>query len=123
MESRGRMRRISDRGSGSIPVVLIVAVVVLVTVLGFAVAEVLRARQQAGIAADFAALAGSQAAVNGGDGCAAAREIAQHNGAELVACQMDVAVTTVTARVYGPSWIGSWGFEQRARAAPRSYLD
>ncbi|WP_293784355.1 flp pilus-assembly TadE/G-like family protein, partial [uncultured Aeromicrobium sp.] len=75
-------------------------------------------------AADLAALAGSQASTEGHDGCDAARDVAEQNRASLVDCRMDADVATVTARAESPRWWGGrWAIEQRARAAPISYLE
>ena len=99
-------------------IVLVVAALVIVQVT-----QLIRMRHQVAAAADLAALAGSQASVRGEDGCAAARVVARRNGARLAACRMDFDVATVTARATSGSWWGTrWTAEQKARAAPASYL-
>lgn len=113
----------SERGSGTVQALSIFALMVVLVGVAIQITVVVGLRQSAGAAADLAALAASQATAAGRDGCAAAREIAMSNGAAVTSCQLDAAVATVTVRITGPRWWGSrWGFEQRARAAPASYL-
>ncbi|WP_166375878.1 Rv3654c family TadE-like protein [Aeromicrobium phragmitis] len=104
---------------------LVVGVLLLVLgVVGWQLAELIGLRHEARAAADLAALAGSQASVEGEDGCEAAREVARENDAILADCRMDADVATVTARAESPRWWGGrWAVEQRARAAPVSYLE
>lgn len=112
-----------ERGIATVGAVLVVGVVVVAGVIGSQLVQLLALRQQAAAAADLAALAGTRASAGGEPGCEAARTVAIANGAELAECQMDADVATVTARVEGPRWWGgSWASEQRARAAPLSYL-
>lgn len=117
------MRRDDERGAVAIHAVT-VAVLLLIAALVVAQAtDLVRMRHRTAAAADLAALAASRASVAGDDGCRAAREIAQRNGARIIRCQMDYDVATVTARARSrPWWGGSWGAEQTARAAPESYL-
>ncbi|EFQ82087.1 TadE-like protein [Aeromicrobium marinum DSM 15272] len=112
-----------DRGAVSVvAVVVAVGLTVLALVLVQA-ASLVGVRHTAAAAADLAALAAARAASDGEDGCAAADRIADRNGAELAACRMDHAVSTVTVRVVSDPWWGwRWSAEQRARAAPVSYL-
>lgn len=118
------MRSARERGSAtvhamSISIVLLVLALVMIQATGL-----IRLRHRVAAAADLAALAASQASVEGRDGCDAARSIARRNDAEIISCRMDFDVATVTARATSaPWWSSSWGVEQRARAAPESYLD
>ena len=77
--------------------------------------------RRAQAAADLAALAGATATAQGDPGCAAAGEVAQLNGAELVDCSTDGspmgATVTVRVRVNGPHWLGQQAdLEASARA-------
>ncbi|MCW2841935.1 MAG: hypothetical protein JWR55_3418 [Aeromicrobium sp.] len=124
MSCAGYLRRHRPEGGAatahavSIGVGLLVVTLVMVQAAGL-----VRLRHRVAAAADLAALAASQASVAGDDGCAKARTIARRNGAELVRCRMDYDVATVTARARSePWWSRTWGTEQRARAAPETYL-
>jgi len=87
------------------------------------IAGLLRLRHQAASAADLAALAATRASVTGHDGCAAARELARRNHADVVRCRMDYDVATITARAESERWWGHrFAFESTARAAPEFYL-
>ena len=86
------MRVRTARGSAAVLGTVFLGVLVtfslLVAVVGGAVTD----RRRAASAADLAALAGAQALQEDRPGCAAARELARRNGAELTSC-------TVTGRV------------------------
>ncbi|MFT4298760.1 MAG: flp pilus-assembly TadE/G-like family protein [Aeromicrobium sp.] len=116
-------RRPSD-GAVSVLAVAVALVLVMATVALIEVGAAVRGKHAAAAAADLAALAASRAVEAGEDGCAAAREVARRNGAEVVTCRLDAAVATVTAEVRAPRW-WSWGWRSRqsARAAPSSYVD
>lgn len=117
------MNRSGERGAVTVHAAAIATMLVLVALVMVQVAALIRMRHQVASAADLAALAGSQASVQGEDGCQAARLIARRNGAELVRCRMDYDVATVTARATSLPWWGSrWAAEQDARAAPDFYL-
>ena len=104
--------------------VSIAVLLVVLTLVMLQATSLVRMRHRTASAADLAALAASRASVAGDDGCRAARQVARRNGARLVACRMDFDVATVTARATSPPWWGGrWAAEQRARAAPQSYLD
>jgi secretion/DNA translocation related TadE-like protein len=118
------MTRASDRGSVTVHAVSISILLLVLTLVLVQAAGLVRLRHRVAAAADLAALAASQASVTGGDGCDAARRIARRNGAEIVRCRMDFDVATVTTRATSvPWWSTGWSAEQRARAAPESYLD
>ena len=115
---------IRERGSATVHALGLTVLVCLVAFACLQVALAVSLRQRAAAAADLAALAASQASVEGRDPCAAARELARDNGARLRRCRMDADVATVTVRAAGPRWaIGRWAAEQRARAAPAWYLE
>ncbi|MFD1859463.1 hypothetical protein EHW97_07620 [Aeromicrobium camelliae] len=114
----------AERGVATVTAVVIGAVLVLLGVVGLQLAQLIGLRHEASAGADLAALAGSQASTEGDDGCEAARDVAEENGVALTACRMDADVATVTARAESPRWWGGrWAVEQRARAAPVSYLE
>src|SRR5690606_19056512 len=75
-------------------------------------------KQKSSSGADFAALAASQASVEGENGCRAARRLAHANRVELITCRMDAEVATVTTRASVSTPFGTWGVKSRARAAP-----
>ncbi|MET0450063.1 MAG: Rv3654c family TadE-like protein [Aeromicrobium sp.] len=117
------MSRRGESGAVSVHAVTVAVMLLVLTLVLVQAAGLVRLRHRVAAAADLAALAASQASVAGSDGCRAARAIARRNGAELVDCRMDYDVATVTARSESrPWWSASWGTEQRARAAPESYV-
>lgn len=117
------MRSSRDRGSATVHAAVLLALVTTVAVVVVQAAVLVRLRHEVAAAADLAALAASRASASGADGCAAARLVADRNGAVLVSCRMDLDVATVTARgVSSPWWGKRWAVEQRARAAPADYV-
>ncbi|WP_068981852.1 Rv3654c family TadE-like protein [Leifsonia xyli] len=90
----------SDRGAGTVFVLLIVAVVVL-GLLVMAVCGALAAQRRAGVAADLAALAAPDIAIGRlpGEPCEVARSVARANGAVVSSCAMTEAVALVTVQV------------------------
>jgi secretion/DNA translocation related TadE-like protein len=115
--------RRTEHGSITAHAVWVGAALCAVAVIMAQVAVAVRLHHQASSAADLAALAGSRAAAAGGDGCAAARDVARRNDARLVRCRMDLGVATVTARRETDRWWGRvWTFEVDARAAPADYV-
>lgn len=112
-----------DRGAVTVHAVTVSVLLLVLTLVLVQAAGLVRLRHRVASAADLGALAASQASVAGADGCRAARLVVRRNGAQLVRCRMNYDVATITARaVSTPWWSGSWGAEQRARAAPESYL-
>lgn len=117
------MSRPAERGSVAVHAATAAVVLVILTMALVQATHLVRMRHAVAAAADLAALAGARASVQGKDGCAAARSVAQRNGATLSACQMDYDVATVTARATSRAWWGKrWTTQQRARAAPASYV-
>lgn len=117
------MRATRDRGSVTVHAATIAIVLLILTLVMVQATALVRLRHRVAAAADLAALAASRASVDGHDGCAAARRVARRNGAEIVRCRMDYDVATVTARGESPPWwSAAWNSEQRARAAPESYV-
>lgn len=115
------MRR--ERGMATVAAMGVIVIIAGISAVLVVVADLSAAAQRAGRAADAAALAASSASLAGEDPCAAARVIARDNDATIVTCRMDADVATVTARAASSTPWGRWGAEQKARAAPLSYLD
>lgn len=79
-----------ERGSGTVLMVAVVAVLFLLTVAGVAVASAVLAMHRARAAADLAALSGAVALAQGqpsSSACGAARVVAARNGAVLRDCR------------------------------------
>lgn len=112
-----------EKGSATVYAVVAGVLLVMVTMVLLQAASLVQLRHRVAAAADLAALAASRASVAGDDGCRAARSVARRNGARLTACHMDLDVATITATGSSPRWWGGrWSAEQRARAAPESYV-
>lgn len=112
-----------QQGSASAYAVIAASMLVVVALVITEMAGLVAVRHRAASAADLSALSASRASVAGHDGCDAARETARRNGAQVVACQMDYDVATVTSRVTSHRWWGHrWAAEVAARAAPEFYL-
>ncbi|MBC7630284.1 Rv3654c family TadE-like protein [Aeromicrobium sp.] len=117
------MTSIRDRGAATVMAASVTVLLVIAALLVTQVAGLVRLRHRVAAAADLAALASSRASIDGRDGCAAGRDVAHRNGAELLTCRMDYDVATVTGRATSLTWWGHrWAFEQDARAAPDFYL-
>src|SRR3954453_11579480 len=109
-----------DRGSATVWLAGLTALIGLVTVAALVHGSAVIARHRAATAADLAAVA---AAVRVPDGiqaaCDAARTIAARNGGSLIGCVVsgdDVEVEVTRALVLGN--LGSWAASARARAGP-----
>jgi secretion/DNA translocation related TadE-like protein len=92
-----------DRGSGSVLALGLVAAVIGVTAGGLVVVGASAAQARAAAAADLSALAAADVAVGLTPGvpCAAADEVARHNGAALDRCaQRGVEVTVGVSAPY-----------------------
>lgn len=113
----------TERGAITVLAVVVAAGLILVGAVALQATALVQLRHQAAAAADLAALAASRAVVAGDDGCAVARQIARDNGARVSRCRLDEAVATITVRLESKRWWGqTWRIEQRARAAPASYV-
>lgn len=82
------MRIRTQRGSGTVLVVGVLAVVMLISFAGVCIAGYLVTAHRAKAAADLAALAGARAKAEGDDVCAAVRANAAANGAEADDCDV-----------------------------------
>jgi secretion/DNA translocation related TadE-like protein len=87
-----------DRGGASVLLLAVGLAFLLVGLFGAAVGAARTARQQARVAADFAALAGAGISLRGEQSaCRRAGELAAANGARLTRCQLDGLDVQVTA--------------------------
>lgn len=117
------MRPHPESGAATVHAATVAVLLVTAALIVTQVAGLVRLKHSVAAAADLSALAASRASASGDDGCAAARAIAQRNGARVLTCRMDFDVATITARGTSRTWWGHWwAFEQKARAAPSAYL-
>lgn len=125
---RGRVRPprrpgSGDRGAATVFAVSCLGLLLLIGAALAVVAAMVTAHRQAQAAADLAALAGAGTLGEGGDGCAAAAEIAAANHATLASCLVDGSDVVVEVLVTGPRWLGATGdLAASARAGPVSDL-
>jgi secretion/DNA translocation related TadE-like protein len=96
----------SERGAATLLAVTAAAVLLFVGVALAGVAAIVLAQRTAQAAADLAALAAAASAVEGGDACVAAAEIAAANAAALVGCAVAGQDVRVAVRVPGPRLAG-----------------
>ncbi len=121
----GRRDLHDDRGSSTVLVLGLIAVLLTVTVAALAVLSAVRAAHQARSAADLAALAGAvvhQQASDASTACAEAKRIALRHDVEMLSCEVDaggvVTVTTAAAISHRLGGVGPERAEGRARAGP-----
>ncbi|MFI9530865.1 Rv3654c family TadE-like protein [Micromonospora rosaria] len=89
-----------ERGGASVCLLAVGLVFVLFGTFGAAVGAAGVARQRAGVAADFGALAGAGAVAQGpSDACRWAESVAAANGGRLTACRVDGLDVQVTVQV------------------------
>lgn len=113
--------RCGDRGSASLLVVALTGVVLLLGLAGAFLTATGAAHRKAQAAADLAALAGATAGQRGGDACAAAGMVADHNGARSIDCDLEGSDVVVRVSLAGPEFLGhSWELVGQARAGPGS---
>jgi secretion/DNA translocation related TadE-like protein len=110
----------SDRGSGSIWLLAMAALVTMAGVLAAGVAGAITVRHRAAAAADLAALAAAGTVAVGGPACPVARRVAHANGAALAECHINGLVVSVTTTVTPSGWLGGFGISsvRSARAGP-----
>lgn len=120
--SRRRRAGPRPRDDAGAVTLLVVALAGLLLLIGSAlgvVAAMVVAHRSAQAAADLAAIAGATALQRGRDPCAAAGEIAGHNGASLRSCEVSGRDVLVDVVVAGPRWLGQDAdLVGRARAGP-----
>ena len=115
--------RPDERGSATVLVLAMMAVLVTVGAALAVVVAMVAAHREAQAAADLSALAGARDAARGRDGCAGAARIASANGARLTACSVTVSargsVVDLSVEVPGPRWLGQTpDLGARSRAGP-----
>jgi secretion/DNA translocation related TadE-like protein len=109
-----------DRGSGSIWLLAMAALLTVAAFLAAAVAGAITVRHRAAAAADLAALAAAGTAAAGRPACPMADRVAHANGATLTECHVDGLVVNVTTTVTPSGWLGGFGISsvRSARAGP-----
>lgn len=104
-----------DRGSATVWVAVAACAMCAVFAVVLALGQVVVARHRAGAAADLAALAAADLALEGaGPACAVAARVARAQGAALVRCAVDGEIADVTATAA----LGPYAPEVRSRAGP-----
>lgn len=109
------MRATRDRGSATVWVAMAATVLCVVFAAVLAMGQAVVARHRAGSAADLAALAAADHALQGaGPACEKAATVARAQGAAVVRCAVEGEIADVTAQVrFGP-----YGPTVRSRAGP-----
>lgn len=108
-----------ERGSGSVLVVALTAVVLLLGLAAAFVTATVAAHRKAQAAADLAAVAGATVLQRGGEPCAGAAVIAEANGAAVTSCGVIGGDVRVQVALDGPALAGyGWRLTGRARAGP-----
>lgn len=112
-----------ERGAATVYALVVAALVMMACVIAMQIAAIARLQHTVAAAADLAALAASQSAASGEEGCAAARTIAHRNHAEVASCRMDAEVATVQVAGTSPRiWGRTWTITRAARAGPSDYV-
>ncbi|MFE6767424.1 Rv3654c family TadE-like protein [Streptomyces fimicarius] len=115
MRARGGEGRGGDRGVATVWVAVTAAALCTVFAVVLALGQAVAARHRAGGAADLAALAAADRALEGASAaCEAARRVALAQGAVLVRCAVLGEIADVTAR----SRFGPYEPAVRSRAGP-----
>jgi secretion/DNA translocation related TadE-like protein len=109
-----------DRGSATVLMAGVAAVLMLLIVLGLQVGGAMLTRQRVATAADLAALAAAGQAVGGADhACARARWVVERMSATLTACRIVEWEAYVEATARPPGWAAlSGAASAHARAGP-----
>jgi secretion/DNA translocation related TadE-like protein len=109
-----------DRGSATVLVLSLASVLVLLSAVTAALGAVAVTRHRAASAADLAALAAADRALDGvGQACAAAARVTLAVAAELESCRLRGEVAEVVVAVRPPGRLGELGRARaRARAGP-----
>ncbi|MEV7402830.1 Rv3654c family TadE-like protein [Streptomyces sp. NPDC091267] len=115
MQRRYGGREPQERGLATVWVAVTTATLCTVFAVVLALGQVVVARHRAGGAADLAALAAADRALEGTTAaCRAAQEVARAQGAEVVRCGVQGEIADVIARVS----LGPYAPEVRSRAGP-----
>lgn len=117
--TRGPARDNPDRGSVSVVLVGVIAAVFTVALGAAHLSAAVSATRAASAAADLSALAGAHAELAGADGCRAAQQIAQANGASVQWCETSAAFVN-TVEVSVPVGFAFPGAARSARAVARA---
>lgn len=114
------MRPSGDRGAGTVLVLVCSLVLGLAGSVSVLLAQATLTRHRAAAAADLAALAAADRALEGqGPACARAAVIAAAGGARLAGCRLAGLVVDVTVAVPAPGVLRPFGpATARARAGP-----
>jgi secretion/DNA translocation related TadE-like protein len=108
-----------DRGSGTIYVLAMTAVVVLLSSAGLALGQAVVARHRAAAAADLSAISAASRVLNGPmSACKAAALVARSQGARLTTCRIDGEVAEVTVEVLSGLLSAHYPAMGVARAGP-----
>ncbi len=109
-----------ERGSGSVYVLGLIAIVVLLGMTGVSLGAGLVARHRAAAAADLSALsAAAHVLERGGAACETAAHVASAQGARLTSCRLAGAIASVTVQVSLPGPLSRLGpATGQARAGP-----
>jgi secretion/DNA translocation related TadE-like protein len=109
-----------DRGSATVLMAGVAAVLMLLIVLGLQVGGAMLTRQRVAAAADLAALAAAGQALEGADqACARARWVVERMSATLTACRIVEWEAYVEATARPPGWAALSGTANaHARAGP-----
>jgi secretion/DNA translocation related TadE-like protein len=118
MTAGGASVRSSETGSAAVYAVLLLVLVSAAAGLTVAAGAALAVRHRAGAAADLAALATADHALEGAAACRHAAAIAAANGARLVRCAISGEVADVLVEVRLPQRLGLPAVHARARARP-----
>ena len=119
MTIREREAADRDRGSGTIYVLAMTAVVVLLTLAGLALGQAVVARHRAAAAADLSAISAASRVLNGPiSACQAAALVARSQGAHLITCRIDGEVAEVTVQVLSGLLSAHYPATGVARAGP-----
>jgi secretion/DNA translocation related TadE-like protein len=116
---RGRDAGPRDRGSGTIYVLAMVAVVVLLTSAGLGLGQALVARHRAAAAADLSAISAASRVLDGPvSACKTAALVARAQGARLTRCRIDGEVADVTVEILSGLLSAYYPATGAARAGP-----
>ncbi len=101
MRPRRRVTTPGERGSGGVVALALLAVLAVVALASAAMGAALATRQRVVAAADAGALAAADTAIglHPGVPCEVAERVVEAHAAELLACDVDGVVATVTAGV------------------------
>ena len=115
---------LNERGSVAVLGTVFIALLAVVTVFVAAVVGVVVDQRRVESAVDLAALAGASALQTGRDPCAAARSMAQRNGASVVGCRVAGDVVSLRATVAARLVLGrTVRVSAEARAGPVTSRD